>query len=646
VLYISAATLAATLLVTISISSLVSSFTVLLSPRGFVRVAGVLLAPQLVAVGARLAGWPRERGGTRDGSRSGTAALVLVISGVLGFRVGLIGFPSWHVAVETAQVVAGLVAYPPDNPFYIYHVQLWTGLHQVLAVLLRMGVGELSLSLILSGVLGMVSVQALSMIVYALSRHATLAIVAAFLIFYTGVSEGGVVYPIALMGTTHTYGTLGLSWIVLVAGLLGSECRRTGSFLLGIAPAVHPSIGLWFLLIVMMAAAWDLRRSCATRIVDFRFLLVGSAISLASLVVQLALVSDAAPIGTNQAARYLTAFVRLWDGHRAPVSFQSTGVALNLGVLVLAWLWLAAFVRDVPPPAAFLLRIVAIGAALSLGLALLSHVAPGRLPAALMVLMPGRMLNFSAMIAPALVLGLIGAYRRTPWAGWLAVFVTAAALFNDRSRLWSWNSEHLLARFGQAARTEMLLVLGLASIALVAAVRLVARRERTRSSAAAFAAALAIMVWTLIQTWQVSVPAREILLDRTNNTVFSAAGGGTGLLATAGDLHLVQLRTRRPVLLDGGGLDGLPYALAGAGAMEQILREVYGIDFFNPPDEARGTGTIPRDSHRKAWEGYSVETWTHLGRTYGITQVLAYAGWELVLPVVARDPAHVLYRIP
>ncbi len=38
------------------------------------------------------------------------AIWVLLLSGILGFRVGMLGFPDWQVAVETAQVVAGLVS--------------------------------------------------------------------------------------------------------------------------------------------------------------------------------------------------------------------------------------------------------------------------------------------------------------------------------------------------------------------------------------------------------------------------------------------------------------------------------------------------------------------------------------------------------
>ena len=76
----------------------------------------------------------------------------------------MIGFPDWQVAVETAQVVGGLVPYPPDNVFYIYHTRLWTVLHQLLALGLRAGVSEITLSLIVSGVQGMLTFQALAVV--------------------------------------------------------------------------------------------------------------------------------------------------------------------------------------------------------------------------------------------------------------------------------------------------------------------------------------------------------------------------------------------------------------------------------------------------------------------------------------------------
>ena len=87
---------------------------------------------------------------------------------------------------------------------------------------------------------------------------------------------------------------------------------------------------------------------------------------------------------------------------------------------------------------------------------------------------------------------------------------------------------------------------------------------------------------------------------------------GRGLLLTGGDLHLVQLRTRRPVLLDGGGLDALPYAIESAPEMDRILREVYGVDLLSPPEEARFRGSIPPEFTRAVWQSYTREQWEAL----------------------------------
>ena len=184
---------------------------------------------------------------------------VLLLSGILGFRVGMLGFPDWQVAVETAQVVGGLVTYPPDNIFYIYHTRLWTVLHQILALALRAGVSELTLSLIVSGVQGMLTFQALALFVYALSRDILLAVGAAALIFFTRSAEYGTVYPLFLLGTEHTYGVVGLSTGVLAVAMLGAGWYRAGALLLGMAPCIHPALGSWTALTVFLAVLSDFR---------------------------------------------------------------------------------------------------------------------------------------------------------------------------------------------------------------------------------------------------------------------------------------------------------------------------------------------------------------------------------------------------
>ena len=93
--------------------------------------------------------------------------------------------------------------------------------------------------------------------------------------------------------------------------------------------------------------------------------------------------------------------------------------------------------------------------------------------------------------------------------------------------------------------------------------------------------------------------------DRTNDVFFADVAARSGVLLLAGDLHLIQLRTRRPVLLDTGALDTVMYSLETGAAMQRMLREIYGLDLFNPPPDAVGAGRIPPLSHRDTWVGYS-----------------------------------------
>ena len=141
-------------------------------------------------------------------------------------------------------------------------------------------------------------------------------------------------------------------------------------------------------------------------------------------------------------------------------------------------------------------------------------------------------------------------------------------------------------------------------------------------------------------------PAEAVFRDRTTSPPFAQVAERQGMLATAGNMQLVQLRTRRPVLIDSGGLDGLPYALAAGPALERILRDVYAIDLFNPPEEARGRGAIPNDTNRAAWERFSREHWRLIRRSYGVTQVMTPPGWALALPVAALARDFVVYDLP
>ena len=132
--------------------------------------------------------------------------------------------------------------------------------------------------------------------------------------------------------------------------------------------------------------------------------------------------------------------------------------------------------------------------------------------------------------------------------------------------------------------------------------------------------------------------------DRSNDLVYAAAANRAGLLLTAADIHLIQLQTRRPVLFDGGALDGLPYIPEAVTQADTILRRVYGIDTFNDVPSS-DLGMLSPEAGKALWETRTAAEWDDIAREFGVTDILTYAEWRLHLPVITSSTDYILYRV-
>jgi hypothetical protein len=571
--------------------------------------------------------------------RAGTlpALIALAASGAIGFHLGYARFPDWQIPVESAQVLAGVVTYPEETPFYIHHVTLWTMLHQVCAVLLRAGVGEIEASRLVSGLLGMLSLQALAMVTVAFSGRAILSTGVAVLLFVSGVTYAGAVYPVFLMGVPFTYGVVGLSLLVLVAGTFGSGLHRTSAFLLGLAPAVHTGLAIWLWIIVAVVLAIEHGRGIPRG--AWRALLAGLTVSAASYAVHAAMAAGVPSDTPVMDRRYLDAFTSVWDGHRRPVELMELAVWLNVLGLLVATAWLRAARDAVSPAAATLLRFVQVSAALALLLVPLTWLPADRVPVPVLVLMPGRVLNIVAMALPAVLLGLVAGARHR-LAPLLLLVIASALLAAADSMLWT-----LLARPGWIPVIPVHAITFVAGAIVLMAALAGHNRERANTMWLR-AATSAVLIGAVAVAYRMPERGAHIFIDRTNNVVLAAAAAGPGLLLTTGDAHLMQLRTRRPMLVDTGALDTIPYSPGSGPVLDRILRDIYAVDLFDPPPEVRGEGRLLERTHKRAWEAYPSEKWREIRARYRVTQVLTPAGWQLDLPIAAGDRRYLLYRLP
>ena len=596
-------------------------------------------------------------GSLRLGWRPGPTFWVLAISGILGFRIGLIAFPTWHISVETAQVVAGFVRYPPDNPFYIYHTKLWSLVIQLCAVLLRAGVSEITLSLALSGLLGMISFQGLALVTYAIGRDALVAIAAAVVVFVSGVTDYGPIYPVWLLGTHHSYGAIGLSTFVLALGLIGAGCYRSGAFLLGMGPAVHPSIGIWVGAVAIAALIWDYRtiREDLRHVV--RYFAAGCAVTIVSAAVQFAVIYDVPAVDEAAVNQAFATFVRFWDAHRrVSVTFNDVGVVFNRIALALSVVWLIGFADSLRWSSVFLIRVMAIAAIVSLGFVMLTWLPAENVPRSLSILMPARLLNLNVVLVAPLVLGLAASFRDRTIPRALVMLLLGGLLLAPKSLLWRWFTETARPAWTIRVDPSLLLEAG----ALVVVCLALWRHTGPRASAASEVDARsaggarwvfggATVVLLAIGTalaWRIS-PPRTTFRDRTNDPFYAAAAADRrGLTVAAGSFQLVQLYTRRPVLIDSGALDIMVYAPEGGPAAARIVTDVYGVDFFDPPREIRSSSMIPHETNKYTWARFSTQHWRELRRTYNVSQIVARSDYELALPIVAEADGLRLYRIP
>lgn len=603
--------------------------------------------------------------------------VVFCLSAVGGAVMGM-WRSDWQVAVEPAQVIAGLVKYPSTNPFYIYEVKAWTILHQLAAIGLRAGLTEGQLSLIFSALAGAMAFGAIALWTLAFSESIPLAILVPFYV-YQFTPDWGVNYPLILVGQGHTYGMLGLSSIFLATALFGVGEFGWGTFLLALTPAIHPSLGAWGILIVLGCLVWDYQAIRPQLPTMLRFGIAGGLITLASLIFHFTVTYYAPKIDPALAQRYLSTFIQSWDEHRVPVNLLSTQALLTVLTAALSLTGLQFLKERLPAHSHFLLRSLLISTALGLGMIFINQFA-FRLPSNLLVLMPTRLLNFNNLAYLPVLLGLMWRQRERVWiiANFLLVLgltYYAAITPADQLKLFtladSGSQMRLFILSGIAfvlvcawGNLPLSLLLGYASITLI-----FQPAEATMSQGVLISLSFFLLVVVIgiinpqaegraFLKW---VPVALLGLNAVNvythaydyhfnvsymwnSTALTAEiPPDDGLLLLGTDMNKMQLYTRRPVLLDPGALDMLPYAPEGGPEFERILRDAYGIDFFNSP----GSATLGIEPTKTLWQSWTLADWQRIRNEFNVTQVLTSADWILQLPELRRTSwGHILYQIP
>jgi len=561
---------------------------------------------------------------------------------------------TWHQLLEYAQDISGIVQHQFPSPHYRLHLKLWSLWNQICALFLYLGASEKGLALVVSGLWGMLSFQALAIGVFALSRDSLLSFFAPFVIYLTGAVSFGDVYPVWLMGHAPSLGGLGLSFIFLVLALISCGSVRLGGFLLGIAPAVHPSLGMLCWMVVAICLLWDHRRLGPFFGKAAKFFLIGLVLSVASLAFQLYVASRLPPVSIADASDYFHAFIHNWDNHRRPVNLlKSSSVYVGVGSLLASGLLLWRFKASLPQRSLLLLRVFVLTALIGVGFALASWLPVETLPIMVHQAMPVRWLNVNVMGFPVLLLGLTGRYRNYVGVQVTVCFVMGAILLGLLVYFLGDAQMTSVSFLNISRRTGVLIGMFLSGLALLLSLFMGEAGPNRRlyhfSRRIVLVAGVAVVMIVGLRGYSSWQQSEAKFRDSTNDPFFAEVARGRGMILTSSDLSLIQLRTRRPVLMTGNDLDGpVPYLPSTGPEVNRILKEVYGVDLFDPPQEirkARPGGLLP-ETGKALWEFRTAEEWQAIKEQFGVTSVVCYADWKLKLKEVASNTQYVLYEMP
>ena len=583
-----------------------------------------------------------------------TVGMVALLSGFCGFFVGCVRLATWHHAVETAQVVAGIVNYQPHNSFYVYNMKIWSLFIQVCSVMLYSGLSERFVTYFASGLLAMVGFQALSLFAFAFCRNTFLSVAAPWAIVFcllSGGTEFGLPYLVHIGGCDWSYGSMGLSVICVAIGLQGTGNYRIGGVLLGICPAVHLILGLWAWFLVLTCLLWDLPNEKKQWKKTAPFFLLGCGFSVASLGIHLMMAHEVLGTPSELSAQYVNAFLKYWASHQVPVSTSSLGFWLNLAAVSMSLRWLHSFSHSVPRTSLFVLRALVLAGSFGLAMAAVTWLPDSLVPTILQRIIPGRFLNFVVFSSMAVVIGLLGSQKIWP------ARILLECLFVGPFLLYLFQPEMGRDVSGHVMVISCVLVSLMPSwtandrdrqcIHQAAGRACELNNRRFRLAGVGLCVVLTIMTGPYMSSSRRAADMRhaDFAVDDWTNDPFYAAIHAVGGMVATSSIGIIQLRTRLPVLM-GRDLNMLSYIPECGQDMEGVLRIVYGVDIRNPPKGTYGFDILQVRVYRDTWEARTREEWADIKSRFGLTQVVTFVDWELRLPEIARNKWYKAYVIP
>lgn len=553
---------------------------------------------------------------------------VLYFSACLGFVVGVVWRPDWQWSLEVAQIAAGTVTLPANNPLRIFSNHLYAPfLIWPQALLLKAGMSSMSVSILFSGLQSALSFMAVTSVLLVFSENITVALVVPFL--FTSVINTifmGHNYPIFFPTDLNNGGIVGFYATMLGIGLFGLGYVPIAMFLLGLLPSLHPSIaiGVWIGALGYYLISNRVNKKLLMR--NLRWFIYGVIFFLITLIIHRFMTMGLVDRPTGTEKQILEYFVSYVDGHRRP---RFTGLSWvgrleffepEFFLLAVIGVFFGRYKKFVSSGTKVILKFLAMLSVCAVFMTLLEEIWPENFPLVLKTVMIARWLNFNSIILPLLGLGVLS-YKNS--FGKMFILI-AVFLFGAQGQvLWRWVFVLLFLYMEFKKRNWKI------------------KPFRINTRADGIVTMITVMVCVL--TFQRLVRAgfqsglKQNTLDK--ELIEKISKGDKLFISSYLALPLPQAMTNRGVLLNLYWADTISYAPSVGDEFEAILQDVYGVSLYDKDIWPNFEKT------RAHWEKRTPKEWQDIGVRYEATDVLVPKEWKVRLPKKFESETLVLYHI-
>ena len=561
-------------------------------------------------------------------------SILVILNLVFGFLVGVC-HSTWQNAINNSQMVAGVVKYSENHPWYTCIMKTWTIWDQIGAIFLVLGGNERTLSILISGIMGAVFFLAFSTLVYSLCNHLPISVAFPFLMYFLDLdTDFGVTYPIQLVGSMHSHGVLGQGFGFLILALFCQRKYRIGGFFLGILPSMHAVVGSLLCLTLFICFIWDFKKLWPSFLEAFKYFLWGLLITIISLVVFLNMTADLVPNNWQEISKYVQINARFWDAHRMGGTLLTIGSLIGALGFLFSLSLLTFFKKELPDHAAFPLRIMVVAGIIG-GLGCVIYRLPfefvNSISPYLIAAMPSRWTNIVVMGIIPLLVGLSSYYKDDLGIQLnLVVFLAALTLILTFHPETNWGRLVLATMLFGTCGLLFLLKNPLHKFTFLTKIKIRASIPKGLAIAILFV----VSAGMTYKSGHAFIPNKNKLLGWDNDKMFGKIYQEGGYLLTAPGLALpLQLYTRTPVF-PGNIIPCLSYTPTVGPMVEKYMKNISGVDIFNPSAEAKRVNGFPFKEVKSFWQSKTLEEWQTIKEKYGITQIFTLSNWKLRLPVL------------